>query len=77
MGRRYQFKTYKLDHANLRTKRQVGSTIKPLLYTQAMEDVGFTAETEVQDQQQTFGKNQLVPATSRTCSGKTITMASA
>ncbi len=71
------FKTYKLDHANLRTKRQVGSTIKPLLYTQAMEDVGFTAETEVQDQQQTFGKNQLVPATSRTCSGKTITMASA
>lgn len=71
------FKTYKLDHANLRTKRQVGSTIKPLLYTQAMEERGFTAETEVQDQQQTFGKNQLVPATSKTCSGRTITMASA
>ncbi|MEI9808883.1 MAG: penicillin-binding transpeptidase domain-containing protein [Bacteroidota bacterium] len=71
------FKTYKLDHANLKTKRQVGSTIKPLLYTQAMEDVGFTAETEVMDQQQTFGKNQLVPATSKTCSGKMITMASA
>jgi penicillin-binding protein 1A len=71
------FKTYKLDHANLRTKRQVGSTIKPLLYTEAMEDVGFTAETEVLDQQQTFGKNQLVPATSKTCSGRTITMASA
>jgi len=71
------FKTYKLDHANLRTKRQVGSTIKPLLYTQAMEDVGMNAETPVEDQQQSFGKNQLVPATSKTCSGKTITMASA
>ncbi|MBL7745530.1 MAG: transglycosylase domain-containing protein [Chitinophagaceae bacterium] len=71
------FKTYKLDHANLRTKRQVGSTIKPLLYTQAMEDVGFNAETEVLDQQQTFGKNQLVPATTKTCSGRTMTMASA
>ncbi|HEY6502483.1 MAG TPA: transglycosylase domain-containing protein [Chitinophagaceae bacterium] len=71
------FKTYKLDHANLRTKRQVGSTIKPLLYAQAMEDAGFTAETEVEDVQQSFGKNQLVPATTKSCSGKTITMASA
>ena len=26
------FKTYKFDHANIKTKRQVGSTIKPLLY---------------------------------------------
>jgi penicillin-binding protein 1A len=71
------FKTYKYDHANLKTKRQVGSTIKPLLYTLAMENVGFTPETEVQDEQQTFGKNQLVPATSKSCSGKTITMATA
>lgn len=71
------FKTYKLDHANLRTKRQVGSTIKPLLYTQAMEDVGFTAETEVIDQQQSFGKNQLVPATTKSCTGRAMTMASA
>jgi penicillin-binding protein 1A len=71
------FKTYKYDHANLKTKRQVGSSIKPLLYTQAMEERGFTPETEVLDQQQTFGKNQLVPATSKSCSGKTITMASA
>lgn len=71
------FKTYKLDHANLKTKRQVGSSIKPLLYTQAVEERGFSAETEVLDQQQTFGKNQLVPATSKSCSGKTMTMASA
>ncbi len=71
------FKTYKFDHANLKTKRQVGSTIKPLLYAQAMEDMGFTPETEVIDAQQSFGKNQLVPATTKTCSGRTMTMASA
>ncbi|HUM66456.1 MAG TPA: penicillin-binding transpeptidase domain-containing protein, partial [Chitinophagaceae bacterium] len=59
------------------TKRQVGSTIKPLLYAQAMEDMGFTPETEVIDAQQSFGKNQLVPATTKTCSGRTMTMASA
>lgn len=71
------FKTYKLDHANMRTKRQVGSTIKPLLYTQAMEERGFTPETEVVDQQQNFGNGQLVPATTKSCSGRTMTMASA
>lgn len=71
------FKTYKFDHANLNTKRQVGSSIKPLLYAQAMEDVGFGPETPVLDQQQSFGKNQLVPATTRTCTGREMTMASA
>ena len=71
------FKTYKFDHANLNTKRQVGSTIKPLLYMQAMEERGFRPDTEVQHVQQDFGNKQLVPATSRSCSGKTITMASA
>lgn len=71
------FKTYKLDHANLRTKRQVGSTIKPLLYCQAVEERGFTAETEVLDQQQSFGNGQLVPATSRTCKGGWMSMANA
>ncbi|HEX2607963.1 MAG TPA: transglycosylase domain-containing protein, partial [Flavisolibacter sp.] len=71
------FKTYKLDHANLKTKRQVGSSIKPLLYCQAMEERGFTPETMVEDVQQTFGKNQLVPATGKSCTGRTMTMASA
>ncbi|MCR6719834.1 MAG: transglycosylase domain-containing protein [Chitinophagaceae bacterium] len=71
------FKTYKFDHANLNTKRQVGSTIKPLLYMQAMEERGFRPETEVEDVQQDFGNKQLVPATTKSCSGKTITMASA
>ena len=71
------FKTFKYDHANLKTQRQVGSTIKPLLYTQAIEERGFTPETEVIDQQQNFGNNQLVPATTKSCSGRTMTMASA
>lgn len=71
------FKTYKFDHTNLTTKRQVGSSIKPLLYTEAVEDRGFSAETEVIDQQQNFGSNRLVPATSKSCTGRTMTMASA
>lgn len=71
------FKTYKFDHTNLKTKRQVGSAIKPLLYCQAMEERGFTPETPVQDVQQSFGKGQLVPSTGKSCTGRTFTMASA
>jgi penicillin-binding protein 1A len=71
------YKTYKFDHANLNTKRQVGSSIKPFLYTQAMEERGFDADTEVEDVQQNFGAGRLVPATSRTCTGRTMTMANA
>lgn len=71
------FKTYKYDHVNLRTKRQVGSVIKPLLYAQAVEERGFTPETGVVDAQQSFGSGQLVPATGRTCTGRSMTMASA
>jgi penicillin-binding protein 1A len=71
------FKTYKLDHAQLDVKRQVGSTIKPLLYCQAMEERGMSPETIVQDQQQSFGKGILVPATSKSCKGGSISMASA
>ncbi|RYZ22660.1 MAG: penicillin-binding protein [Chitinophagaceae bacterium] len=71
------FKTYKYDHANIGTKRQVGSSIKPFLYAQAMEERGFTAETMVEDVQQSFGKDQKVPATSKSCTGRTMTMASA
>lgn len=71
------FKTWKYDHANLDTKRQVGSSIKPFLYAQAMEERGFTPETPVEDVQQTFGKDQKVPATTKSCSGRTMTMASA
>jgi penicillin-binding protein 1A len=71
------FKTFKYDHVNLKTKRQVGSSIKPFLYAQAMEERGFNPETPVEDVQQNFGSNRLVPATSKSCTGRTMTMASA
>jgi penicillin-binding protein 1A len=70
------FKTYKNDHVNLKTKRQVGSTIKPLLYTQAMEERGFTPETECENVAQNFGGGAWVPASKR-CGGGIISMANA
>ena len=71
------FKTYKYDHVNLNTKRQVGSTIKPLLYSLAIEDAGFTPGTMVEDVQQTFKGFGQVPATPKTCTGRTMPMAEA
>ena len=71
------FKTFKYDHVNIKTKRQVGSSIKPFLYAQAMEDRNFSPETPVEDVQQDFGSNRLVPATTKSCTGRTMTMASA
>ncbi len=38
------FKNFKFDHVNLNTKRQVGSTFKPILYAYAVEN-GYTPET--------------------------------
>lgn len=70
------YKTYKNDHVNLKTKRQVGSTIKPFLYTQAMEERGFTPDTDVENVAQNFGGNAWVPA-GRKCGGGTMTMANA
>jgi penicillin-binding protein 1A len=71
------FKTFKYDHVNIKTQRQVGSSIKPFLYAQAMEERGFNPETPVEDVQQDFGSNRLVPATTKSCTGRTMTMASA
>lgn len=71
------FKTYKLDHVNIKTQRQVGSAIKPLLYCEAIEERGMTPNSMVEDVQQDFGHGQLVPATSRSCTGRTVTMANA
>ena len=71
------FKTYKFDHANIGTKRQVGSSIKPLLYSLAIEDAGFTPNTTVYDEQQSFGAYGLVPATSKTCTGRAMPMSEA
>jgi penicillin-binding protein 1A len=70
------FKTYKNDHVNLRTKRQVGSTIKPLLYTQAMEERGFTPSTECENVAQFFPGSGWVPS-GKQCGGGTMTMADA
>jgi penicillin-binding protein 1A len=69
------FKTFKYDHANPNTKRQVGSTIKPLLYSMAIEEAGFTPNTTVYDVQQNFGGYGMVPATSKTCTGMAMPMA--
>lgn len=71
------FKTYKYDHANLKTKRQVGSTIKPLLYTQAMEERGFTPETVCDNEPQFFQGNGWVPAGKKCIGLPQVTMAGA
>ncbi|MEO5564800.1 MAG: penicillin-binding transpeptidase domain-containing protein, partial [Chitinophagaceae bacterium] len=71
------FKTYKFDHANLNTKRQVGSSIKPLLYTQAMEERGFTPETICENQPQYFQGNGWVPAGRKCIGAAEVTMAGA
>jgi len=70
------FKTYKNDHVNLNTKRQVGSTIKPFLYTQAIEERGFTPETECENVAQYFPGSGWVPA-GKKCGGGSMTMANA
>ena len=71
------FKTYKFDHVNINTRRQVGSTIKPLLYSLAIEDAGFTPNTMVEDVQQNFGEYGTVPATGASCTGRTMPMSAA
>lgn len=69
------FKNYKYDHVNLRTKRQVGSSIKPFLYALAIEEYGFTPETQCENTQQYFPGSGYVPAKDRGRTG-TRTMAS-
>jgi penicillin-binding protein 1A len=70
------FKTYKFDHVNINTKRQVGSTIKPLLYCEAIEEIGFTPQTSVENSVQQFPGYGQVPAKGE-CRGGTVSMASA
>ena len=72
------FKTYKFDHANMNTKRQVGSSIKPLLYSDAIENVGFTPETPCENTAQYFDGFGMVPAKG-VClgNGASVSMASA
>lgn len=70
------FKNFKYDHANLKTKRQVGSSIKPFLYALAVEEYGFTPETMCEDRQQHFPGSGYVPAKDRGHNGQR-TMANA
>jgi penicillin-binding protein 1A len=70
------FKNYKYDHVNIKTKRQVGSSIKPFLYALAMEEYGFTPETQCEATQQYFPGSGYVPAKNTGRTG-TRTMANA
>ena len=70
------FKTYKFDHVNINTKRQVGSSIKPFLYSLGIEDFSFTPETECQTSQQYFPGFGYVPARPDRHEGGSMTMAS-
>ena len=56
------FKNYKYDHVNIKTKRQVGSSIKPFLYALAIEEYGFTPQTSCEATQQHFPGSGYVPA---------------
>jgi penicillin-binding protein 1A len=60
------FKNYKYDHVNLKTKRQVGSSIKPFLYALAVEEFGFTPETQCEAVAQYFPGSGWVPANKKT-----------
>lgn len=71
------FKTFKYDHVNINTRRQVGSTMKPLLYSLAIEKAGFTPFSIVQDQQQNFEGFGMVPNTPKSCTGQAMPMAQA
>jgi len=70
------FKTYKFDHVNINTKRQVGSSIKPFLYSLGIEDFNMSPETECQTSQQYFPGFGYVPARPDKHEGGTMTMAS-
>ena len=65
---------YQLDHVNPGTKRQVGSTFKPFVYTAAIADKGFSPCQEVPNLPVTFEKGSrwglLQPWTPKNSDGK-------
>ncbi|TMI63495.1 MAG: penicillin-binding protein [Bacteroidetes bacterium] len=69
------FKTYKYDHVNLKTKRQIGSTVKPFLYAQAVEERGMNAETILERTAVHF-PGGWVPS-QKNCKGGTMSFAAA
>jgi penicillin-binding protein 1A len=73
----YNFKTFKIDHANINIKRQVGSTIKPMLYAQAVEEAGLGPESILENRPQFFPGSGMVPASGKGASGGSLPMAKA
>jgi len=66
------YKNFKLDRASIHTKRQIGSAIKPILFTQGLEEAGITPETPYQaNSQHLYGFNSQ-PSSSNTKSSITI-----
>lgn len=64
------YKHFKYDHVNVNAKRQVGSSIKPMLYCEAIEEAGFTPETQCPNVPQMFPGGML-PATGAGARGGT------
>ncbi len=50
------YKYFQYDHVNINTKRQVGSTFKPFVYTVAIRDKGYSPCFRVPNQLVTFEK---------------------
>ena len=71
------FKTFKLDHSNVKVKRQVGSVIKPLLYCQAVEEIGYNPSTPLPNVPQHFPGSGWVPANKKGANGGSPEMAKA
>ncbi|MFN8308732.1 MAG: PBP1A family penicillin-binding protein [Chitinophagales bacterium] len=50
------YKYFQYDHVNVNTKRQIGSTFKPILYTAAVRDKGYSPCYQVPNLPVTFEK---------------------
>ncbi len=48
------YKYYQFDHVNINTKRQVGSTFKPFVYTVAIKEKGYSPCHEIPNELVTF-----------------------
>ena len=51
------YKYFQYDHVNINTKRQIGSTFKPFVYTVAIRDKGYSPCFRVPNQLVTFEKD--------------------
>lgn len=51
------FEHFKYDHVNINTKRQIGSTFKPFIYTLALKEKGYSPCFEIPNEKVTFEKD--------------------